>query len=61
MTNHRYSHFDEKLECELCHQNYSCPNVLRTHIKSVHLGESPYQCENCNRRFKRKHHLKVRI
>lgn len=60
MVYHRYSHFDERnFHCDMCTHSFKTPHILRTHRQTVHATVFPYECAECNRKFKRSHHLTV--
>ncbi|EDW61881.1 zinc finger protein 41 [Drosophila virilis] len=44
--------FKQKLICELCQQETSSDHVLQAHMCKVHnIGELPFKCSTCERRF----------
>lgn len=60
LKTHRASHFSEKpFSCTLCEQKFTVCHTAKQHMKSVHLKLYPYDCPNCTKKFKRKHHLTV--
>ena len=44
-------------KCQTCNKNFSSGNALQVHSKTVHEGERPYQCINCEKSFAHKHLL----
>ncbi|XP_037822015.1 gastrula zinc finger protein XlCGF26.1-like [Lucilia sericata] len=49
LTNHLYSHKKHN-ECDICGYRCAAPSTLIIH-KRTHLGERPFQCESCEKRF----------
>ncbi|XP_062545292.1 zinc finger protein 135-like [Armigeres subalbatus] len=51
------------VQCDECGKFLQNDHKLRTHLKSAHLTDKPFQCSLCSRRFKWKHilqnHLRV--
>lgn len=59
LTNHHYSHFEKNIECDICHQKYVSPRTLKQHKDTIHSNNFPFNCDLCDKKFKRKHHLSV--
>ena len=62
-TRHLKRHQDGKMPCPHCSKIYP-KYYLREHIKSVHLDEKKYKCDNCDKKFygasKLRQHVKKR-
>jgi hypothetical protein len=44
--------------CTICGNSYNKVTILNNHIKAVHQGEKPYECETCGKAFARKQKMK---
>ena len=43
-------------QCSVCLKHMSSRTNLRKHME-IHTGQRNYQCDVCNKKFRRKHHL----
>ena len=48
-------------KCDTCGKFFSRSDILKTHIKTIHEGQSNYKCDSCGRSFNRIDNLRSHI
>lgn len=50
------SETDTSLTCSYCEKKFSSASILTKHQMEIHVGEKPFRCESCTKRFSAKYH-----